>query len=59
MNGLITNPFAEGVILLIAGAALVVVSHLVSAPELQPVGTMVLGGGVMQLGLAKVNQGEK
>lgn len=60
MNGLITNPFVEGIVELLIGGAFVVLSHLVSAPELQPVGILVIGGGLMSLGLTKVNnQGAK
>lgn len=55
MNGLITSPFVEGIVELMIGLVFVVLARLLNVPELQPIGVLVIGGGLMSLGLTKAN----
>lgn len=59
MNGLITNPFVEGVILLVVGLGFAIAGHLMNASDLSSIASMIMGGGLMSLGLATKNTGMK
>lgn len=46
MNGIFTNPFVEGLILVALGIGTIVAGLVINAPELKDIGKTVIGVGL-------------